>query len=88
MYAITRAINEYDQDGEYLFSVFDIKPTREELRKLFFGKDYSPEKVHKNVMNRNEKFITRLLNGGGREKAEHVWYYLIEISSGEKYERG
>ena len=26
-----------------------------------------------------------LINGGGRERDEHLWYYLTEIKSGEKY---
>ncbi len=69
MWVITRAINEYDQDGEYFEMVFDHKPTPEEL----MYKGYSlPIALH-------------LMNGGGRQSVEEVWYYLTEIGSGEQY---
>jgi len=80
-FVITRGINEYDQDGEYFHAVFITKPTREELRLLFYGKKHARIIGPSN----EEKFITHLLNGGGRQEYENEWYYLTEIKSGELY---
>lgn len=35
MWVITRAVNEYDQDGDYFECVFQSKPTLEQLVKYF-----------------------------------------------------
>lgn len=81
MYAITRSINQYDQDGEYIHTIYLDRPTRNELRLLFYGEDYIPEIGPSN----EEKFITHLLNGGGRLDYEYEWYFLTELKSGEEY---
>jgi hypothetical protein len=70
MWVITRAINQYDQDGEYFECVFDHKPTIEELVK------YTEQ---------DKAYAQYLLNGGGRIKVENEWYYLTEMKSGEQY---
>jgi len=70
MWILTRAINQYDQDGEYFESAWIKKPTKEQLSKLF-GKD--------------KKLINHVLDGGGRVMSENMWYYLTEIKEGEEY---
>lgn len=71
MWLLTRAINEYNQDGEYFESAWINKPTEEQLSK-FFGKD--------------ESLIEHLLMGGGRIESENVWYYLTEVKEGKEFE--
>jgi hypothetical protein len=86
MWIITRAINQYDQDGDYMFSAYVCdKPSREELRILFYGTKYNPTVHDKKDRDDREKFISNLLNGGGRMDVENEWYYLTEIKSGEIY---
>ena len=70
MWVITRAINAYEQEGDYFECVFERKPTIEQLVKFF---------------NDDEELATHVLNGGGRRDFEHTWYFLTEIKSGEKY---
>ena len=69
MWVITRAINQYDQDGDYFECVFENKPTIEQLVK-YFG---------------NKKLAIHVLKGGGRQNLEQSWYFLTEIKSGEQY---
>jgi hypothetical protein len=69
MWVITRAVNEYDQDGDYFECVFQSKPTLEQLVKYFD----------------DEELAKHVLNGGGRIEFEHTWYYLTPMKSGEKY---
>jgi len=75
MYVLTMSVNAYDQEGDYLVSVFDHKPTAEELRIIPDFKD------------KPNYFLFHILDGGGRMNAEHVWYHLTQLSSGEVYER-
>lgn len=69
MWIITRAINEYDQDGDYFEVAYNSKPTLDELIK-FFG---------------DKKIAKHVLNGGGRRDFENRWYFLTEIKHGEQY---
>ena len=69
MWVITRAINQYDQYGDYFECVFENKPTIEQLIK-YFG---------------DEELAKHVLNGGGRQNIEYSWYFLTEIKSGEQY---
>ena len=69
---ITRAINQYDQDGEYFVSWFDHKPTFKELKELL----------------PRESVVTlgKLTRGGGRHDYEYEWFYLNEIKQGYLYQ--
>jgi ubiquinone/menaquinone biosynthesis C-methylase UbiE len=69
MWIITRAINQYDQDGDYFETAYENKPTLDELLKFF----------------RDEELAKHVLNGGGRRDFEGSWYFLTEIKSGEQY---
>ena len=73
MWVVTRAINQYDQDGDYLVCVFENKPTFKDLKKA--------------LPNESDVTIGKLLTrGGGRQEYEGEWYFLTEVKSGEKYE--
>jgi hypothetical protein len=70
MWVITRAINAYEQEGDYFECVFEKKPTIEQLIEFFCDKELA----------------THVLNGGGRrDDFEHTWYFLTEMKSNEKY---
>lgn len=71
MWVITRAINQYDQDGDYLVCVFENKPTFQDLKKV--------------LPNESDATIGKLTRGGGRQNIEYEWYFLSEIKSGELY---
>lgn len=66
VWVLTRAINAYDQDGDYFVGVFSEKPTAEALR------------AHRVPASA----IEHVLKGGGREKYEEEWFYLKEILPG------
>ena len=70
MFVVTRAINQYDQDGDYLETVFTGKPSMAEIKSFFQCDD---------------EFAEHILNGGGRRGTENTWYYLTEIQNGETY---
>lgn len=72
MWAITRAINQYNQDGDYLVCVFENKPTFQELKKV--------------LPDESDVTIGKLTRGGGRQDTEGGWYFLSELKSGELYE--
>ena len=64
VFLLTRAINEYDQDGEYFVNVFRDKPTKKQLTK-------NGVKLIS---------LDHVFNGGGRtEKMENEWFFLREI---------
>ena len=69
MWVVTREINEYNQDGEYFVSAYMDKPTFKQLKELISA---------------NDKTIGKLTRGGGRQKIEDEWYYLREVSDGQK----
>lgn len=71
MWVITRAIRQYHQDGDYLFAVYEDKPTWSNLEALF------PEST--------SLFKQHLLNGGGRVAWEDEWFYLVELEEGVEY---
>ena len=71
MWVLTKAINEYYQYGNYLVSVFENKPTFEQLKSI--------------LIEESDVTIGKLTRGGGRQKDEDQWYYLKEIKSGELY---
>lgn len=69
MWVVTRGLNMYDQDGEYLETVYANKPTKEQLKKYMGCSDESAQ----------------LLYDGYWKDGDNVWYYLTELKEGEKY---
>lgn len=72
IWAVTKELNSYNQFGDYLVSVFDHKPTFQELKQLLPGEPDST--------------IDRLAVGGGRHGNEGSWYYLTELNNGQLYQ--
>lgn len=70
MWIVTREINEYDQDGAYFVAAYEEKPTFHELKVL--------------LPDESDATIGKLTRGGGRQQFEHEWFYLTEVSSGER----
>lgn len=70
MYVITAEYNDYRQYGQYFVGMVS-EPTLENLRKIFPDRD--------------DEFLTHLLNGGGREHYEYCWYNLFEFEECENY---
>ena len=71
MWIVTRAINDYNQYGDYFVAAFNNEPTFQDLKKLLPDED--------------DVTIGKLIRGGGRQNFECNWYYLTEMKSGEKY---
>lgn len=71
MWIVTRAVNDYNQDGDYFVAGFNSKPTFKDLKKL--------------LPNESDVTIGKLTRGGGRQDFEGNWYYLTEMKSGELY---
>ena len=72
MWIVTRAINDYNQDGDYFVCAFEDKPTFQDLKKA--------------LPHENDVTIGKLTRGGGRQDIEGNWYYLTEMKNGEVYE--
>ena len=72
MWVVTRAINQYNQDGDYLVCVFENKPTFQDLKMV--------------LPNESDVTIGKLTRGGGRQDIEGKWYFLSELKNGELYE--
>lgn len=71
IWLLTRAINAYNQDGDYMVAVFPTKPSMEQL--IAVGVP--------------AKYTEWVLGGGGRTKAyESEWFYLLEFPFGVRYE--
>ena len=70
MWVITRAINEYNQYGDYFVCVFSHKPSSSEVMDVL-GCDF--------------ELAWHIIEGGGRLGYEHTWYYLTEMESGIEY---
>ena len=65
---LTTEYNSYDQFGEYFVAWWKDKPSLEELGEVLKG------------LNNNE--LLHVLQGGGREELESMWYNLVEIEEG------
>lgn len=71
MWIVTRAVNSYDQYGDYFVCAFENKPTFQELKSV--------------LPKESDVTIGKLTRGGGRHRAEYEWYYLTEVKNGELY---
>lgn len=71
MWAVTRALNEYNQDGDYLVCVFKDKPDFQRLKTI--------------LSIESDEVINNLLEGGGRLNTEDEWFFLTELQDGEEY---
>mgnify|MGYP001172766795 FL=1 len=71
MWVVTKAVNDYNQYGDYLVCVFYSKPSFHDLKKV--------------LPNESDVTIGKLTRGGGKQDIENEWYYLTELKSGEIY---
>jgi ribosomal protein S6 len=67
MWALTREINEYNQDGAYFVCIFDCRPTIQELKSV--------------LKTENDATLEWIMQGGGRQNSEYEWYYLTQCNS-------
>lgn len=65
IWILTSEYNDYDQHGEYFINAYKEKPTLDVLSKEL---ELDPE-FHTGT-------LEHILNGGGRQQVEYVWYYL------------
>jgi hypothetical protein len=79
IFVVTREHNDYDQHGDYLVAVYLTKPTYSQLLSLL----HEDSSVSRNVYRATAR---HLLNGGGRQGTEDVWYNLKELKEGELYD--
>lgn len=68
VWVLTSEHNDYDQHGEYFITVFKSKPCVVQISAIL-GEQVSIDTCH------------HIVNGGGREKVENVWYYLREAEA-------
>jgi len=71
LWIVTRAINDYNQYGEYFVCAFITKPTFKELKNL--------------LPCESDATIGKLTRGGGRQSIEDEWYFLTEQTNGTLY---
>lgn len=71
MWVITREINEYDQDGEYFVSVYESRPSFQDLKAL--------------LPDEKDATLDKLTRGGGGQSTENEWYHLGQVMHGELY---
>lgn len=64
VYVLTRAINQYDQDGEYFECVFGAKPSYEQLIKAGVSRENAEYMVEGN---------------DGRIGYQDEWWYLTKV---------
>lgn len=74
IWILTREHNQYDQEGEYFVAAFASKPTHGRLAKVLSGDGYANLA---DVM-AAVAYLEHVLEGGGREEDEDVWYNLRE----------
>ena len=79
MFVLTKAVNDYNQFGDYLETVFSTSPTLTDLSKYFYNTTLE------NLEDEQILFLTHIKRGGGRQNTENEWYVLDELKSGEKY---
>ena len=80
MFVLTRAINEYYQEGHYLVSVFESKPTKQQLEIIF-----SDGNIGSVADAKLKEIVDHVLAGGGRRDVENEWFYLTELAPGAIY---
>lgn len=69
VWVLTSEYNAYDQYGEYFIHAWHEKPSATQLAKVL--------KTKEDIVRDND-YLHFLLNGGGREQLEYVWYNLQE----------
>lgn len=85
MWVITRAINEYYQDGDYFVACYKNKPSFEEFVKVV-AKSEGWRENHFDEVDEIER-VRRYYENKGRFSNENSWYFLSEIKEGEVYQR-
>lgn len=79
MFVLTKAVNDYNQCGDYLETVFSTSPTLADLAKYLYNTTIE------NLEDEQILLLTHIKRGGGRQNTEHEWYFLEELKSGERY---
>lgn len=80
MWILTRAINEYDQEGEYFEACFEKEPTLQDLCDFFYKCSLE------GLGDKDLMFLSHIKQGGGRRNSEDLWYYLTDVKPGEIYQ--
>jgi hypothetical protein len=76
-YILTAAWNDYDQHGEYFIAWFADKPTPSQLSAILC----KYEDIREELLGYN--LVDYVLNGGGRQETENLWYFLRRVKSGK-----
>lgn len=61
VWILTSEVNDYNQHGEYFEKMFFEEPTIKELQEITAC---------------TKEYCQHILNGGGRQEDEYVWYNL------------
>jgi len=81
VYVLTFELNDYDQHGDYILTVFESLPTLQELSAWFSKHNETPRFRD---MGEAVAFFEHLRQGGGRQDREDMWYSLYFVSFGER----
>jgi hypothetical protein len=71
IYVLTKSINEYNQEGDYLVAAFKKPPSEQELIKL---------------LGCTNEYARHILDKGGRKNVENEWFHLTPLAFDSKYE--
>lgn len=76
VWMLTRAINDYNQDGAYFVAVFDGKPNLKRLAEAMSATGHGIGGVDLYAAIAK---LEHILAGGGRQGVEHEWFSLDEV---------
>ncbi len=79
IWVVTRAINDYRQDGDYFVGIVEEDPFDEEV-------PHSYDLARLLPLWNSDRIAQLIDTGGGRQGTENEWYYLNEIESGQEYQ--
>jgi hypothetical protein len=71
MYVLTRSINEYHQEGDYLVAAFKERPSEQKLVKL---------------IGCTREYARHILDKGGRKDVENEWFHITPLAFDSRYE--
>lgn len=80
MWVLTREVNDYDQHGHYLITVFEEKPSKEELKAFLQKAEYNWSGELP------DDRLDHVLSKGGIQNGEGSGFFLKELSEGELYQ--
>lgn len=76
VWVLTRAINDYNQDGAYFVAVFESKPDLKRLAETMAYRGYRD--VNTDIYTAIAK-LEHIRTGGGRQGVEDEWFSLDEV---------